>query len=194
MQFNDLLVLTFRTRGRVGPTGVRPTTLWIFNRGPANYFVIFQPGSAQLLSNFVIFSCQKTILWYLCYFCHADLKKLLSKTVLKQIKSTLKLPQIVPKLFESVQVPPSPKISSKIKPKYGRTQVPQAFGFKLNSFFFKSNSYNYLANTRGLHEENFWSSVLNWSPLIAEEGTNAKTHKDYFFPLKKILLFSRFHN
>ena len=35
-------------------TGVRPTT---------NYFVIFQPGSGQLLSNFVILYHQKTSLW-----------------------------------------------------------------------------------------------------------------------------------
>ena len=33
-------------------TGVRPTT---------NYFVIFQPGSGQLLSNFVIFIGEKLV-------------------------------------------------------------------------------------------------------------------------------------
>ena len=44
-------------------SGIRPAT---------NYFVIFQPGSGHLLSNFVIFYRHKTsfssILWFLVFF------------------------------------------------------------------------------------------------------------------------------
>ena len=59
VQLKILVVLTIKTGGGDWPTttyffyflsGVRPNT---------NYFVIFQPGSGQILSNYVILNFQK---------------------------------------------------------------------------------------------------------------------------------------